>query len=112
MKSNTEFIKTLIAEVPDLQSLYDNHLKENNELLPHVFFGDLTRYVVEKIQSRKREDESFVKRILSILEEGLNQGSQEVEELIDVSFVENLSDQEEILVRLKEFGGPKLLQKI
>ncbi len=109
MENRDEFIKNLVTEVPELKPLYDEHLKDNfGELLPDFFFGDLTRYVVAQVQEGHIEDGSTVKRILNTLEDGLDR--KDIDELIVTSFVENLSDQEEMAARIKEIAGPNLRQ--
>lgn len=109
MNTDIEFTNRLIAEVLDLQIIYDQHMKDNDELLPHVFFGDLTRYVIEKAQIK--EDES-VSKILGLLEDGLSQNNAEIKNLISASFVENLIDEKETVVLLREVAGPKLLEEL
>ena len=38
-------ISTLVLEIPELRPMLDGHLRDNDgELLPHVFFGDVTRW--------------------------------------------------------------------
>ncbi len=100
----------MIVEVPDLQMAYNQHIKDNNELLPHVFFGDLTRYIIEKV---KIKDDTSVIKILALLEDGLNLNNTEIKNLISASFVENLIDEEETVVMLlKAVAGPKLLEEL
>jgi hypothetical protein len=40
------FIKELLRTVPELQPAYAEHLNDNDTLLPHVFMGDVTRFVI------------------------------------------------------------------
>jgi len=43
---NVRFVQDLVFAIPELKPLLANHLADNDELLPHVFIGDLTRFVV------------------------------------------------------------------
>jgi hypothetical protein len=41
------FVREIVERFPKLSPLLREHLHDNSgELLPHVFFGDLTRYAV------------------------------------------------------------------
>lgn len=61
------------------------HLRENfHQVLPHLFMGELTEWFVSEGLTAAR------RRVCGILEQGLLGGSAEVQELIQVSFIENL----------------------
>jgi len=47
MTTIRSLIERLLASVPDLRGVYDEHISDNDELLPHVFFGDVTRFAIE-----------------------------------------------------------------
>ena len=34
------FIEILLTQIPELRSVYDEHINDNDELLEHVFMGD------------------------------------------------------------------------
>src|SRR5215211_1514048 len=40
-------ITQLVDDVPELQPLWAEHVADNGDPLPHVFFGDLSRFAVE-----------------------------------------------------------------
>ena len=47
MSTSIEAVVTqLVKDFPVLRPLLDEHLEENGELLPHVFFGGLTDWLV------------------------------------------------------------------
>ena len=98
----------MIRQTPDLKPAYDEHLKNNDELLPHVFFGDVTRFVITKIESS--ENHEMIAKLLEYLEEGLQSGDEEIENLIGVSFAENLLGETKTIKLLNPFMG-KLLKK-
>ena len=37
------FCEMLADEVPEIKTIINEHLRDNDELLPYVFFGDVTR---------------------------------------------------------------------
>ena len=82
------FAGQLISAVPALLSVRDRHLEEYDELLPHVFMGDVTRFAVANAGTGNSG--GSLPALLAVLEKGLNSDNHAVAELIGVSFVENL----------------------
>jgi hypothetical protein len=82
----TALVHQLVAAVPSLAPLLAEHLNDYDELLPHVFFGDLTRFVC---MTAVRDDPD-ADAIVAALESAMGSGSETVQELIGVSFLEDL----------------------
>jgi hypothetical protein len=110
-------MRDLLARVPELQPLYNEHIEDNGELLPHVFMGDVTRFVVslhakslgkrfDSIESRRT-----LMKILDFFEENMR-GADDVQELISVSFLENLDQSAENYASLKSYFGGSLLDEL
>jgi hypothetical protein len=76
----------LVGRHPDLAPLLDQHLRDYDELLPHVLFGDVTRYAAALA---RRGDLDDLNGLLSDLDHALGDSDDEVDNLISVSFVEN-----------------------
>ena len=83
-----QFVEELVTAVPGLQVTLDEHLADFNELLPHVYFGEITRWIQRQVDEDVNLDE--VGRVLSFLEQGYADDGDQVRELITVSFLENL----------------------
>ncbi len=116
-KSTNAFVLGLIKIVTNLNRLYDEHIDDYDKLLPHVFFGDLTRYIVELYESildcspaKMRWDE--LNTILAYLENGISGDNDEIQELIVVSFLENLDTTDSKLGELIEKFGPHLKKEL
>ena len=109
MNRNKLFIEELLDLVPELRSVYDKHLENNGSLLQHVFMGDATRFIIA--EASKSQNEILLQKLLNYLEAGLKQG-EEVEELIVVSFVENLIDEKIALQVLKPLMGSNLRTQV
>jgi hypothetical protein len=105
-KPDVLYVEDLIASVPALQQLYEEHLHENDTLLPHVFFGEITRYVISKV-CEAQHDHS-IGRLLNELEKGVEKGPEAVRDLIRASFVENLCGETDAIKALKPLMGEKL----
>ena len=108
------FVDQLANTFPGLRSIYDEHVAANfGEVLPHVFFGDLMPYLVDLfVQSRRRETggpaELQVRGILNALEEAYVAGPVEVQDLVAVSFLENLPRSGEVGSPIRDWLGPRL----
>jgi hypothetical protein len=89
-------IERLVRAFPELQHTLDEHLKDNDELLPHLFYGDVSRWFVERCLANDERAAEFAQWLegefegkVDSLEDQL-QGRESVDNLISVSFVENL----------------------
>ncbi len=102
------FVYLLLERVPELRTVYEEHIRDNDELLPHVWLGDVSRYIVQQVRSGETGPATSVERILSALDQWLAFGDEHVKELVSVSFVENLVEHDDVLESLKGLLGPNL----
>ena len=106
-----EFIRALLQHVPELTPAYEEHLRSNGELLSYVFFGDVTRFVQERVRFGNTDE---ARRIMAIFETPLTcdqsipapDGS--VRNLIEVSFLETLDSDEQVFSVLEWLSGPNM----
>ena len=115
--NNDSFVKKLVQDNPVLEAPYQEHLYDNGELLPHVFMGEVTRVVLRLVSPKMSLDESASSRgvaepILTYLEQGWQSGTMDVQNLISVSFVENLTPDEQGYEEMKLLLNPCLLQHL
>jgi hypothetical protein len=103
--AETRLVEDLVERFPALRSIYDEHLRDNGELLPHVFFGDVARYAERLYMGQERE---ALEGLLDVLERAWGDGPHEVEELIQVSFIENLQPWDGRKAGMRELLGPHL----
>jgi len=93
-------IEGLAAQHPDLRLLLDEHMSDNfNELLPHVFFGDVTRWT-----EAQPPDSAELHQLLDELDHYLAEGDEDVYNVISVSYIENFWNRRDILMAM----GPVL----
>jgi hypothetical protein len=104
------FIEELLRVVPELRPAYEIHLVDNATLLPHVFMGDVARFVV--VESASHEKQSTLVHLVGFLENALTDGGKEIQELIAASFVENLIGETKALQSLKVLMGPNLKRQV
>ena len=94
MHSPEHFVDQLVREIPGVEPILEEHMKDFGEMLPHVFMGELTRYVLYIHKASGGVDSNTqdeLRQILDRLEEGFAHGNDAVKELIGVSFLENLT---------------------
>ncbi|MEK6747633.1 MAG: hypothetical protein AABY83_00315 [Pseudomonadota bacterium] len=110
MDAGELFIERLLRVAPELKGAYEEHLVDNDMLLPHVFMGDVTRFVVAAAEGGN--DRVVVQRILDYFEIELKAGEAESLELIRASFVENLTGESTVVNKLKPMMGTGLRREI
>jgi hypothetical protein len=113
---NISFVKSSVARFPTLNLLLEEHTKDNlNENLPHVFFGDVTRHVLSLLfagSSDGLEAQRELRNILGYLENTYSAGDEELQELISVSFLENLPRPSEKGAQIREMVGSNLRRQL
>lgn len=92
MSESTEScVRWIVQGVPELQPVLAEHVEDNfGELLPHVFFGDLTRWLNAEVAARPTSDAAG--RLLWALDQAYANGDDDIRELVTVSFLEILDD--------------------
>lgn len=106
MTTVPELIQALLDNVPALRPLYQQHIRDYDELLPHVFFGDVSRLVEACFDPDILLDEDVARAVLAVLEAALEDPSDDVDNLIGVSFIENVAAGS--TPRLRALMGPRL----
>ncbi len=104
------FVSLLIEEVPELFSVYEEHLDDNDGLLEHVFMGDVTRFIV--IISTEEEKSEVLDRIITLLDKAIRSKDEKLQELISVSFLENLPQHDSCYTDIKKVLPPALLKEL
>ena len=92
--------RQLAASHSAVANMLTEHLQDYEELLPHVLFGEITRYVVAGGAQRRS--------IVEALEQALSGGDPDVENLIGVSFIENIETELELEHSLAGLPAPAL----
>jgi hypothetical protein len=89
----------LVSEVPEFEPSVREHVQTHDDLLPHVLFGDFTRFVIE---AWRNGDRALLRRCLDFLERALVEGDERVKNLIIASFIENVGVWEPTMVPFVE----------
>ena len=82
MTTVRELVQDIVSAAPALDAVLTEHQAEfDGALLPHLFIADVTRWLVAAGPSAP---------VLAILERHLADGDEEVQNVIALSFLENL----------------------
>lgn len=111
------FIAVLLKTVPAIKTMYEKHLKLYGNVLPHVLMGDITRFTVNLCnKSRQHGKDSGLLRtlskILKIFEDAIVSSDSKLQELISVSFLENLDSESKVYNKIKKLLGPHLKKEM
>jgi hypothetical protein len=109
---NIKFIGELLKKVPELQSAFDEHIRDNDDPLPYLFIGDVQRFVVAEAEASRLEPTQPAARILNFFEENLRSGGQYTAGFIHASFTDNFPDNDPVLLKLSQLIGPLLKQQL
>ncbi|MEZ5092989.1 hypothetical protein [Nocardioides sp.] len=84
----SEFVTALTAEVPETTATLGRHLADQrSELLLHLLAEDLRLLALDWFGAGQTD---ALSRLLSVMERGLRDGDENVENAVAVSFVEDL----------------------
>ncbi len=109
----------LVQRVPEFSGVYQEHLKECGQTLPHVLFGDLVEFTIAAYRALSKPDPRFrnahrvLMAIVDFIEEAANSEDKKVIDLLLTSFMENLNFQDPDHKSVSLLLGPasqKLLQ--
>ncbi|WP_406169965.1 hypothetical protein OIE52_37410 [Streptomyces canus] len=90
MDSGEQLVIDLVGHVPELEDLYETHVfNENGEVLPHVFFWDVTQEVMDSFLAPHGGTLDW-RKVLDFLEDRMKSGVPEVDEIIVTSFLNYL----------------------
>lgn len=111
--TTTELVELLASTFPNLQPTLEEHRDDNfGEILPHVFFGEVTRYMIRLVAGNSTQEKAEVVSILAFLEREFAKGDSELCELISVSFLEHLPRTGELGAQLRLMVGPHLAREL
>jgi len=96
----SEFCESLAEQSPLIHDILAEHISYHEELLPHVFLADVTRYVLAEGQDRRR--------VVQYIEDAFGATGPEVKELIAVSFIEHLENRDELERATNSVESPQI----
>ncbi len=118
MSQTTEaFVRALVQRFPSLTPLLEEHLADNfGDLLPHLFLDDVVRWALDLMAMARAERSVTAQRelceFLSHFEDAYASGNVELQELLSVSFLENLPRPHEDGAEIRAHLGPNLTKQL
>jgi hypothetical protein len=104
------FSDLLRMQVAGFDRIYDEHLRDYDQALPQVLVGELVRFLVQEVRSSGTATAAVVSA-LDLLERGMASKDPRLQELVAVSFLENLDPSDEEFAVIKQLFGPHLEQQ-
>jgi hypothetical protein len=99
-------IDQLAQDVPGLAPMLAEHIADYDEVLPHLFFGELTPFLIG-LKNGSDADRAVLVKALSMLEEAWKEGHEDVTNVIAVSFIETLQGYGDLRA-MQTFFGPEM----
>lgn len=108
MKLTYDNISDVLRQrVPGFDAVYDEHVHDNDEVLPHVLFGDLVRFLETRVKADGPTSDTM-RIVLGLVEEGLASDDERLVNLMVVSFAENLDLSANGFRSVTPLFGPRL----
>jgi hypothetical protein len=89
-----------------IAGLLADHVRYYEETLSHIFMGDVTRFA-GALAGHEGSDSCLLDSILWMIERALRSGAPEVQELVVVSFLENLQYSDDFYAQIARRLGPE-----
>lgn len=104
------FPEQLRAQVPGFDRICDEHLHDCDETLPHLLVGELVRFLSDEVR-RHGERSNALRQAMALLEQGMGSADPRLQELVAVSFLENLDSADEAFPAISSLFGPRLREQ-
>lgn len=110
MDTTEQFVEEFVGRMPEVLGIYSAHMDDNDLLLPHVFMGDVARFVLQPAGMRTEQD--VLRRLFFLIEEGLLSRSTDVANFVSVGFIENLGGEKETVEPLFAIMGYEMRREL
>jgi len=100
-------LEALRANIPAFAALYEEHIAKYDEALPHVLFGDLVRFLDNEVRVNG-PDSAVLAQTMGLLERAIGSQDPRLQELVAVSFIENLEPGAPTFAAFRRLFGPNL----
>jgi hypothetical protein len=109
-------VRILGERFSDVAPIYKEHRESFGEILPHIFFGELTRWMLSLLEpasgSTTAERRQKLRDVLEVLEKSYAEGDEEMREFFSASFLEKLPKPGESGSEIREMLGPRLSEEL
>lgn len=102
------FAQDLVRRFPEHQAAYEDHLRAYGEVLGHVFFCEINPVLSGLL--RENQDQARIRRYMDFLEEMYREGDGDVRNIVEVTILEYLGDDETVLRRAFHYFSEELME--
>jgi hypothetical protein len=103
----TNFSETLRVQVPGFDRVFREHIQDYDEVLPHVLVAELARFLSADVQ-KSGSLSAALPPAMDILERGMASNDPKLQELVAVSFLENLDPADASFQEIRRHFGPHM----
>ena len=97
----------LRVHVPGFDRVCAQHISDYQGVLPHVLLGDLVRFLSNEVRVRGPQSPAL-RNAMDLLERAMGSADPRLQELVAVSFLENLDEGDAGFVEIIKRFGPSL----
>ena len=108
--SKEYFAQKLAEEFPEFREVYAEHMEFYEELLGHVFFGGETLLKVLPPLLKANQDREKICRYIDFVEDMYINGDSEVQNIVGVTVLECLGDDETVLRNAFSYFSEELMR--
>lgn len=102
------FAQELARRFPKHRAAYEDHLRAYGEVLGHVFFCEINPVLSGLL--RENRDSAGIRRYMDFLEEMYREGDADVRNIVQVTILEYLGDDEAVLRGAFEYFSEALME--
>jgi hypothetical protein len=106
--SSTRLVERLVARMPELRPSYEERVADYDFVLPHVYFGDVTRWTVADYEADGDRESGSWRDVVGFLEEEYDHSDYDAQAVIEQSFTENLPHPGQSADGIVQGLGPRL----
>ena len=104
------YVRKLIRLFPEFQRSYQMHRKYyHRKFLPHVFFGDALNPILSELLKTNQDTEQ-IEKYIAFLEDMYQNGDTDVRNIVEVTILEYLGDDETVLRHAFGYFSEDLMQ--
>lgn len=85
--SERRLVERLVTRAPELRPSLDEHIADNDTVLPHVYFGDLTRWTIVDYQAHSERESGGWRDVVAFLEDEYDDAGFPAQAVIEQSFL-------------------------
>jgi hypothetical protein len=110
MTPDVQLVEELVMRLPAFEDLYESHVFNEDGVLPHVFFWDVTQETVASFLGD--EDAPDWRATVAFLEEQFGAAEPKAREVVVTSFLDSLPFPGQPGSDLTRYLGPQLTSKL